>query len=111
MIELLIQIIGSITITCGLFFMVVGAIGLLRLPDFYTRLHATSKTDTLGIGLIFIGLIFFSGLTQATLKLILIIVFIFFTSPVSAHAIAKAAFKAGVKPYQVKSSKAKNEHD
>lgn len=108
MIEILIQTIGSITIISGIFFMFVGSIGLIRLPDFYTRLHATSKTDTLGIGLIFVGLIFFAGPTQVTLKLLLIIVFIFFTSPVSAHAIAKLAFKVGIKPYQVEPQ---NEHD
>jgi multicomponent Na+:H+ antiporter subunit G len=108
MIEIVLQTIGSITIVFGLFFMFVGSIGLIRLPDFYTRLHATSKTDTLGIGLIFIGLMFFAGPTQATLKLLLIIAFIFFTSPVSAHAIAKAAYKSGLKPYQ---KKPEEEHD
>lgn len=105
MIELLLNALGGISLVSGLFFMFVGSIGLLRLPDFFTRLHATSKTDTLGIGLIFIGLIFFSGPTQASLKLVLIIFFIFFTSPVSAHALAKAAFKGGVKPFQINTKK------
>ena len=102
MIDLAIYSIGSFAIIFGLFFMFVGSIGLVRLPDFFTRLHATSKTDTLGIGLIFVGLMFFAGLSQASLKLLLIIIFIFFTSPASSHALAKAAFKSGIKPLEIK---------
>ena len=101
MIETLMQYVGNVAIVVGLFFMFVGAIGLIRLPDFYTRLHATSKTDTLGIGSVFFGLIFYTGPTQVTLKLLLIMFFIFFTSPVASHALAKAAFKGGIKPYRL----------
>ena len=101
MTETLMQYLGNTTIIAGIFFLFVGSIGLLRLPDFYTRLHATSKTDTLGIGLIFFGLLCYAGLTLVAIKLVLIIIFVFFTSPVSSHALAKAAFKGGLKPYQV----------
>ncbi|MCP5420990.1 MAG: monovalent cation/H(+) antiporter subunit G [Gammaproteobacteria bacterium] len=75
----------------GLFFLAVGGIGLLRLPDFYTRLHAAGITDTLGAGLILLGLCFQGGWTQITIKLILILVFLWFTSPTATHALARAA--------------------
>ncbi len=82
----------------GGFFLIVGGIGLLRLPDFYTRLHAAGITDTLGAGLILLGLMVQAGPTLVTIKLILIGVFLFFTSPTATHAVANAAFVAGLKP-------------
>lgn len=82
----------------GGFFLMVGGAGLLRLPDFYTRLHAAGITDTLGAGLILLGLMVQAGPTMATIKLILIGVFLFFTSPTATHAVANAAFVAGLKP-------------
>ncbi|MEE9396398.1 MAG: monovalent cation/H(+) antiporter subunit G [Methylococcales bacterium] len=101
MTEIIQHYIGNIAIIAGIFFLFIGSIGLIRLPDFYTRLHAVSKTDTLGIGLIFFGLLFYAGPTMVGIKLILIVFFIFFTSPVSSHALAKAAFRGGLQPYKV----------
>ena len=82
----------------GSFFCVTGAIGLLRLPDFYARLHGAGIIDTLGVGLILGGLIFQAGWSAVTIKLVLILVFIFLTSPTATHALAQAALNGGVKP-------------
>jgi len=72
--------------------------GVIRLPDFYTRLHAAGMTDTLGAELILFGLIVQSGFSQMTLKLLLVAFFLFVTSPTATHAVANAAYKNGLKP-------------
>jgi len=82
----------------GGLFCVIGAIGLIRMPDFYTRMHAASVTDTMGAGLILIGLVLQAGLTLVTAKLLVIGLLIFFTSPTATHALARAAFVRGVQP-------------
>ena len=85
------QIAGIIFIVCGAFFFLTATIGLLRFPDFYTRMHATGKGDTLGSLLVLFGLALYHGFTLESTKIILIAVFIFITSPTATHAIAKAA--------------------
>ena len=97
--ELLATILSGIFLLSGVFFVVVGAIGIYRFPDFYSRLHGAGVTDTLGAGLILIGLIFQAGLTLVAVKLAFIGAFLFFTSPTSTHAIANAAYVAGLKPF------------
>ncbi|WP_427449877.1 monovalent cation/H(+) antiporter subunit G [Litorimonas sp. WD9-15] len=87
-----------ISMVTGLFFVMAGTIGVLRLPDFFTRLHAAGMTDTLGAELILIALIFQSDSLQMVLKLLLVAFFLLITSPTATHAIAHAAYKAGVKP-------------
>jgi multicomponent Na+:H+ antiporter subunit G len=87
------QIVSIIIIVLGTFFFLTGTLGLLRFPDFYTRMHATGKADTLGSLLILIGLALYHGFTLGTAKIILIAVFIFLTSPTATHSIAKAALK------------------
>lgn len=84
----------------GGFFCVVGGIGLIRMPDFYTRMHAASLTETLGAGLLLLGLMIQAGLTLVTAKLLMIGLLIFFTSPAATHALAKAALIRGLKPLQ-----------
>ncbi len=82
----------------GCFFCVVGGIGLLRFPDFYTRTHAASITDTLGAGLVLFGLAMQSdGDVLVLAKLFFVGAFLFLTSPTSGHALAKAAYAEGVK--------------
>jgi multicomponent Na+:H+ antiporter subunit G len=76
------------------------AIGVVRFPDFYSRMHPAGKADTLGQGLVLFGMILYEGLTFVSLKLLLIIVFIFIANPTATHAIAKAAYIAGIKPWQ-----------
>jgi len=95
----LIRFVGTVaSIAGGLFFVLAGTIGVLRLPDFYTRLHAAGMTDTLGAELILLGLIIQSGYSQMTLKLLLVAFFLLITSPTATHAVAHAAYKNGLKP-------------
>lgn len=82
----------------GGFFCVVGALGMLRMPDAYTRMHSASIIDTLGVGMVVIGLMVQSGLTLTTLRLSILLVLVFFTSPVATHAIARAMRHRNVKP-------------
>jgi len=96
--ELAIDILSWIALTSGAVFVVIGGIGMLRLPDFYSRIHGASVTDTLGAGLILLGLILQAGFTLVAFKLFLILFFLLFTGPTAAHALAKAAVHGGVKP-------------
>lgn len=86
-----------ILVLLGTFFMMIGSIGVVRLPDFFTRSHATSKSDTLGIMLLVGGLMCYEGISINSLKLLVIFVFVALANPVGAHALARAAFKYGVK--------------
>lgn len=79
-------------------FCMVGAIGLLRMPDFYTRMHAASVIETLGVGLILAGLLLQAGLTLVAVKLLIVGLLIFFASPTATHALARAAMVRGLKP-------------
>jgi len=87
----LLDLLSWLTLLSGAFFVIVGGVGVIRLPDFYTRLHAAGITDTLGAGLIILGLMFQAGLTQVSIKLLLILIFLWFTSPTATHALARAA--------------------
>jgi len=93
-------------LAAGIFFMVVGTIGLLRFPDFYTRLHATGKCDTLGEGLIIVAVILYhlfrySETPLVPIKLLFLIFFIFIANPTATHAIVKAAYQTGLKPWKL----------
>ena len=84
----------SVILVCsGAFFLFMGAVGLLRFPDFFTRMHAAGKCDTLGSLLLLTGLACYGGVNLASLKILLIALFIFLTSPTATHAIARAALK------------------
>ncbi|MBI1989058.1 MAG: monovalent cation/H(+) antiporter subunit G [Betaproteobacteria bacterium] len=83
-------------LVAGGVFCVTGALGLVRMPDFYTRMHAASVIETLGAGLILLGLLLQAGLTLIAVKLLMIGLLIFFTSPTATHALAKAAYARGV---------------
>ncbi len=82
----------------GSFFCIVGGIGLIRLPDFYSRMHGAGIVDTIGAGLLLAGLMLQGGLSMVTVKLFLILLLIFLTGPASTYAVAKAAFTSGLKP-------------
>ena len=92
------NILTIILVIVGIAFILVGSIGILRLPDFFTRTHAVSKSDTLGIIFVISGMIIYEGLTLSSLKLGLIILFIALANPIGSHALAKAAIKKGLKP-------------
>ncbi|MCP2620040.1 monovalent cation/H(+) antiporter subunit G [Candidatus Aminicenantes bacterium AC-334-K16] len=92
------QIISIFLIFGGAFFISVGSIGLIRLPDFYSRCHATGKADTLGLLLVIAGLIVYEGFSLHSAKLLIILIFVGLTSPTATHALARAAFRFGIKP-------------
>ena len=82
----------------GSFFAVVGGIGILRFPDFFSRLHGGGVTDTMGAGLVLIGLMLQAGLSLVTFKLVMVLFFLLLASPTSAHALSKSALGYGLKP-------------
>jgi multicomponent Na+:H+ antiporter subunit G len=82
----------------GGLFCVVGGIGMLRMPDLYTRLHASSVIESLGAALILLGLMLQAGLSLITLKLLILLVLLFIASPTATHAIARVAMLRGLKP-------------
>lgn len=96
--DLALDIATWILLLAGSILLLITGYGLLRLPDLYTRIHAGGMADTLATFLIFIGLALQSGFSLVTVKLLLIIVFVFFTSPTSSYALAQASFVAGLKP-------------
>ena len=87
-----------VLLAAGGLFAVVGGIGLLRMPEFYTRVHAASVTDTLGAGLILVGLVLQADSALVAVKLAVIGLLIFFTSPAATHALTKAALGRGLQP-------------
>ncbi len=98
MAEQLLDILSWILLLSGGVFGVIGGLGLLRFPDFYTRLHAAGITDTLCALLIIAGLMLQAGLSILTLKLALILLFLLFTAPTASHALARAAVVDGIEP-------------
>ena len=96
--ELIATILSWVCLMAGSAFAVIGGIGLLRLPDFYARMHGGGITDTMGASLIFLGLMFQSGLSLITFKLVITLFFLLITSSTSAHALAGAAMAVGIKP-------------
>lgn len=82
----------------GGLFCLIGGIGLLRMPDFYTRMHAASVTETLGVGLILLGLLLQAGWSLIAAKLAMIGLLVFFVSPTASHALARAALLRGLRP-------------
>lgn len=95
---LLLDLLSWSFLLAGGAFVVIGNIGLVRLPDFYTRLHAAGITDTMGAGLMLLGMTFQAGFTLVTVKLLLVIVFLVITSPTASHALAKSALHGNLKP-------------
>jgi multicomponent Na+:H+ antiporter subunit G len=85
-------------IVLGSFFTVVGMLGLIRMPELFTRMHAASVMETLGAGLLILGMIVQAGLGLVTLKLLFILALFVVTAPVVTHALAQAALHEGVRP-------------
>jgi multicomponent Na+:H+ antiporter subunit G len=82
----------------GGFFCVVGALGMLRMPDFYTRMHAASIVDTVGAALVLLGLLLQAGPTLVAVKLLVVGLLILVASPTASHALARAAMVRGLQP-------------
>jgi len=91
--------VGMVLIVIGLFFLVVAAVGMVRLPDVYSRSHALSITDSLGALFLLVGLAVYQGLNMTSLRIFGVLVLIYLLNPVTAHATVRAAYRAGVKPW------------
>lgn len=96
--EALVTLLSWACLLVGGIFVLIGGLGLVRFPDFFTRLHAAGVTDTLGAWTILAGLVLQAGISQAALKLVLIWLVLVFTGPTATHALAKAALHGGVQP-------------
>ena len=93
------NVIAAILIAGGVFFLTVGSIGVVRLPDFYSRSHALGKSDTLGLLLALVGLAVYHGFQITSLMLLLVAVFVALANPVATHALARAALRRGLTPW------------
>ena len=83
----------------GLFFLVVAAIGVLRLPDVYTRSHAVSLTDSLGAFFVLTGLALYAGISLVLVKILAVLVLLYLINPAIAHLTVRAAHRSGLKPW------------
>ena len=98
------NILAIIFIVAGLFFMIVSAVGVVRLPDVFSRSHAVSLTDSLGAFLMLVGLAFHEGLGTNMLKILVVLALLYILNPVIAHATVRAALRSGLKPWQKENS-------
>jgi len=97
-VEWAVHVLSWAAILTGSFFVLVGAVGLIRMPEVFTRMHAASIIDTLGAGLLIVGMMMQAGPTLISLKLLFIFGLFFVTSPVATHALAQAALHTGDLP-------------
>lgn len=102
--SLVVDVLSWILLLAGSLLLLIGAIGLHRLPEFFTRTHAGSVTDTGAAGLILIGLMLQAGFSLITAKLLIILLFLWFTSPTASHVLAQSALRDGLKPKTENSS-------
>ncbi len=96
--EVALDTVSWILLAAGSAFSMIGGLGLIRLPDVYTRMHGAGVTDTMGAGLILAGLMVQGGLSLVSVKLVLILIFLLYTSPTPTYALANAALHRGLKP-------------
>jgi multicomponent Na+:H+ antiporter subunit G len=92
------DLVSWVCILVGAAAMLTGGLGLLRLPDVFARMHGAGMIDTLGLGAILVGLMVQAGFTLITVKLLLILLFVLYTSPVATHALARACLNDGIEP-------------
>lgn len=104
MATVLLDVISAACLLAGVVFALIGAVGLVRLPDVFARMHAAGIIDTTAAGLVILGLALQASTWIVAAKLVLIVVFILFTSPTATHALARAALEGGVKPMLAKST-------
>lgn len=93
------NIVAIILVLLGFFLTAIAVIGVLRFPDFYTRLHASGKVDSLGVTLTLFGLAVYNGFSLTSLKIIFIALFILVANPIGTHLLARAAYHSGIKPW------------
>lgn len=98
MMTVVVDILSWASFIVGGFFLLIGSLGMLRLQDFWARLHAASIIDSAGVGLILFGMMLQTGFTLVTVKIALIVLFLLITGPTASHAVANAAFVSGSRP-------------
>lgn len=98
MMGLFIDALSWVFLLAGGAFAIVGAVGMVRMPDLYTRMHAASVIDTLGVGLMGAGMILQAGLSLISMKILFLLALFFFVGPVITHALAQAALHVGIVP-------------
>jgi multicomponent Na+:H+ antiporter subunit G len=96
------DILAGILLAAGLFFLAISCLGLIRLPDFYTRNHAAGKSGTLAAMLILLGLAIYHRFDITILRLLIIFLFFAVTGPTATHVVARAAFRMGLEPWTLK---------
>lgn len=100
------ELIAAIFMTGGMIFFIGSAVGMLRLPDFYSRVHASGNSETLGCTLSFLGLMIYEGLTLTTAKMAFVFLLVFLANPIGSHILSKAAYKTGHPVWTLKSKDA-----
>ena len=96
--DMVLDILSWAAIIIGSAFSIIGAIGMIRLPDVFCRMHGVGIIDSMGIGMIFLGLALQTGFNLTLVKLAMVLLFVLFTSPTATHALARAARYGGVEP-------------
>jgi multicomponent Na+:H+ antiporter subunit G len=96
MISTLMDILAGLAVLIGAFFVLVAAVGIIRMPDVYVRMHAATKTGTLGSGLMLVGVALQSGEADVVSRALAAVLFLIITAPVAAHLLGRAAYISGV---------------
>lgn len=96
----MLDLLVTLLLAAGMFFHAVAALGVLRMPDFYTRLHAVSKAETLGVLFTLAAVAVWAGVSLTTVKIALVAIFLFLANPTSTHAIGRAALRTGLTPWR-----------
>lgn len=94
------EIVAAVFVGAGVFWLFIGGVGIVRFPDVYSRLHPAGKADTLGASLTILGLAIYQGVELLSVKLFLVQFFILLANPTAAHAIGRAAKRAGLRPWK-----------
>lgn len=97
---MIVELLASALLVSGLAFVLIGITGVLRLPDFYARLHATSKCDALGLALMVAGVALLTGPVLQTVKILLLVVIVALVNATAAHALGRAAHRSGIAPWR-----------
>ena len=92
------SVLATALITLGLFFLVVAAVGMVRLPDVFTRSHAVALTDALGAFFLLTGLAVYHGFSTNTLRILVVLGLLYIVNPVISHATVRAALRSGERP-------------
>jgi multicomponent Na+:H+ antiporter subunit G len=93
------EVLAVVLLGLGLVFLLLGGIGIVRFPDFFTRLHPAGKSETAGASLVILSLAVHEGFTLLAAKVVLVQVFIFFATPAASHAMGRVAYRVGLKPW------------